>query len=121
MRVRYVSSVLEWGHPDAILLPGTKSTLSDLRWMRETGLGPLIQAQAARGVPVFGICGGYQMLGKQVDDPYGEDGGGSLPGMGPASHLHAVCPGENHPAHEGSMPGNIRGLWAAVWGRGGRI
>ena len=82
VRVRYVSSVLEWGHPDAILLPGTKSTLSDLRWMRETGLGPLIQAQAARGVPVFGICGGYQMLGKQVDDPYGEDGGGSLPGMG---------------------------------------
>ena len=59
---------------DAIILPGSKSTLADLRQMRANGWDRAIIAAAARGVPVLGICGGYQMLGRTVSDPDGLEG-----------------------------------------------
>ena len=65
-----------------ILLPGTKNTLDDLRWLRASGLESAIRKHAARGGAVIGICGGYQMLGEEVSDPDGVEGGGSLPGLG---------------------------------------
>ena len=74
--VRYVGKVTELGMPDAVILPGTKSTLADLRWMRETGLFSAVQKLAATGVWVLGICGGYQMLGQILDDPQGSEGCG---------------------------------------------
>ena len=55
--------------PDMILLPGTKSTISDLKWLRQSGLEAAVQKAAAAGTLVFGICGGYQMLGRSVSDP----------------------------------------------------
>ena len=67
--VRYVSSVSQLQKPDLILLPGTKSTISDLQWLRQCGLEAAILKEAAAGTPVFGICGGYQMLGKSIKDP----------------------------------------------------
>lgn len=79
---RYVTSAAELGHPDMVILPGTKSTNSDLLWMRANGLEAKIIALAEAGVPVLGICGGYQMLGDVIDDPTGTEGGGVLPGMG---------------------------------------
>jgi adenosylcobyric acid synthase len=57
--------------PDAILLPGTKSTAADLRWLRTVGLGAYICAAARRGVEIVGICGGFQMLGHTVHDAAG--------------------------------------------------
>ena len=65
-----------------IIIPGTKSTISDLKWMRQTGLEAEIMKQASRGVPVFGICGGLQMLGKTISDPLETEGGGDIAGMG---------------------------------------
>ena len=62
--LRYISSVGELGTPDMILLPGTKSTIADLSWLRQSGLEAAICKEAARGTPVFGVCGGYQMLGR---------------------------------------------------------
>ncbi|MBQ5387107.1 MAG: cobyric acid synthase, partial [Lachnospiraceae bacterium] len=56
--VRFVESVQELGEPDMILLPGTKNTLGDLQWMKETGLFEAVRGFAARGGAVFGICGG---------------------------------------------------------------
>ncbi|MBR2781408.1 MAG: cobyric acid synthase [Eubacteriaceae bacterium] len=67
--VRYVDSLVKLGNPDMIVLPGTKSTISDLLWLRQCGLEAEILKAADRGVPILGICGGYQMLGESVSDP----------------------------------------------------
>lgn len=79
--VRYVTSVSELGRPDLIVLPGSKNTMGDLRWMRQNGLEAAVQ-KAAGTVPIFGICGGFQMLGATISDPVGAEEGGSLRGMG---------------------------------------
>ena len=80
--VRYVSSPAEFGNPDAVILPGTKNTISDLLWMRQNGLEARILKHSAQNKPVFGICGGYQMLGMEISDPTGEEYGGTVQGMG---------------------------------------
>lgn len=80
--VRYVKYPGELGDPDMILLPGTKNTMDDLKWMRESGMEAAILKEAARGKFIFGICGGYQMLGETLSDPYGVEAGGSMKGMG---------------------------------------
>ena len=82
--LRYVGSLRELGNPDMILLPGTKSTIADLLWLRQSGLEAAIQKAAAAGTPVFGICGGYQMLGRSVSDPEGAEAekGTQVAGMG---------------------------------------
>lgn len=67
--LRYVDSVGDLHQPDMIILPGTKSTIADLRWLRQCGLEAAIQKAADAGTLVFGVCGGYQMLGKTVSDP----------------------------------------------------
>lgn len=67
--VRYISSAGELNDPDMIIIPGTKSTIADLEWTRQTGLEAAVKQQASRGIPIFGICGGYQMLGMSVSDP----------------------------------------------------
>lgn len=79
--VRYVDNAAALGKPDLIILPGTKSTISDLFWMRENGLEAAIQRAAAGGVIVFGICGGYQMLGMEITDETGVEGGGMERGV----------------------------------------
>lgn len=72
--VRYVESAAALGRPDMVMLPGTKSTMADLLWMRENGLEAQIKKLAASGVPVLGVCGGYQMLGEWLEDPDGVEG-----------------------------------------------
>ena len=67
--LRYVERVSDLHSPDMILLPGTKSTIADLKWLRQSGLEAAIQKAASAGTLIFGICGGYQMLGRTVCDP----------------------------------------------------
>ena len=67
--LRYVDRVENFHQPDLIILPGTKNTIADLLWLRQSGLEALILQAASRETPVFGICGGYQMLGKTISDP----------------------------------------------------
>lgn len=67
--VRYTESVRELHSPDMIIIPGTKSTIADLLWLRQNGLEAAVKKAAAAGTPVFGICGGYQMLGIRISDP----------------------------------------------------
>jgi len=69
VRLRYVSSLHALGRPDAVILPGTKSTMADLAWLRKQGLADAIQRLAGEGTAVVGICGGYQMLGQALRDP----------------------------------------------------
>ena len=69
--VRYVSNADDLGQPDVIILPGTKDTISDLTFLRERGLDRAIKGQwREREVQLVGICGGYQMLGERLFDPY---------------------------------------------------
>ena len=81
--LRYVRNPRELGHPDLVLLPGTKNTMDDLRWLRESGMEAAVLKHASAGGAVIGICGGYQMLGNTVSAPDGVEGGGSLRGLGP--------------------------------------
>ncbi len=81
MGVRYVSHLQELDDPDLILLPGTKNTMGDLEWLRQSGLEMRIRQLAAEGKPVLGICGGYQMMGEELDDPDGVEHGGKMKGM----------------------------------------
>ena len=80
--VRYVTKPQELSDADMIIVPGTKSTISDMKWLRESGIEAAVKKCASNGVPVFGICGGYQMLGETVTDSVGAEGGGSISGMG---------------------------------------
>ena len=80
--VRYISRAAQLGHPDLILIPGTKNTMHDLAWMRQSGVEASVLKAHASGCPVFGICGGYQMLGEYLEDPHGVEEGGSMRGMG---------------------------------------
>ncbi len=80
--VRYVSSVRELAQPDLIILPGTKNTMGDLEWLRQSGLETRIIRLAGQGVPVLGICGGYQMMGISIADPEQTEHGGEMRGMG---------------------------------------
>jgi len=68
---------------DVVILPGTKSTIGDLAFLREQGWDIDIKAHVRRGGHVLGLCGGYQLLGKTIDDPEGLDGvAGSAEGLG---------------------------------------
>ena len=80
--VRYVSRRGELGTPDMILLAGTKSTMADLRWLRQSGLEAELLKCHEKGVFLMGICGGFQMLGKRLCDPEQVEDGGELCGMG---------------------------------------
>ena len=71
VRVRFVHTVADLGRPAAVILPGTKHTLADLAWLRQVGLADAVLKLAAAGVPLVGICGGYQMLGQSISDPRG--------------------------------------------------
>ena len=80
--LRYVASVKELGNPDMIILPGTKNTSGDLKWLRQSGLEAEILKKAHAGTVIWGVCGGYQMLGTNISDPLGVEEGGDIPGLG---------------------------------------
>ena len=80
--LRYVKHPRDLHSPDMIILPGTKNTMGDLIWMRESGMEAAVLKEASRGKLIFGVCGGYQMLGETLSDPHGVENGGSMKGMG---------------------------------------
>ncbi len=80
--VRYVTKASEFGSPDMIVLPGTKNTMQDMKWLRESGLEAAILKQEKQGSLLFGICGGYQMLGECIEDLSGAEGYGTVKGLG---------------------------------------
>ncbi|MCC3312034.1 cobyric acid synthase [Nocardia africana] len=79
--VRWVSDPSRLAGVDVVVVPGSKSTVSDLNWLRRTGIADAIAAHAGAGRPVLGICGGYQMLGRRIHDDV-ESGAGEVAGLG---------------------------------------
>ncbi len=74
VQTRWITNPEELATARVIVLPGTKNTLADLRWLRDSGLGEAVIAAARRGVLVIGICGGFQMLGTSLIDEAGQAG-----------------------------------------------
>ncbi|MFD4366560.1 cobyric acid synthase [Rhodococcus sp. NPDC058521] len=79
--VRWVSEASRLADADLVVVPGTKSTVADLDWLRRSGIADALVARAAAGLPILGICGGYQMLGSTIADEV-ESGGGLVRGLG---------------------------------------
>jgi adenosylcobyric acid synthase len=79
--VRFATSPADLADADLVVLPGTRATVADLAWLRDRGLAAVVAARARAGRPVLGICGGYQMLAGQIDDPV-ESGLGPVDGLG---------------------------------------
>ena len=80
--LRYVEREKELGTPDFLILPGTKNTMGDLKWMRQNGLEAAVRRLWEQEIPILGVCGGYQMLGRCLSDPEGAEFGGETAGMG---------------------------------------
>lgn len=79
--VRFVTEPSRLADADLVVLPGSKSTVADLHWLRETGLAGAVLAHARQGLPVVGVCGGFQMLARRIVDEV-ESGRGSVDGLG---------------------------------------
>ncbi|MGM9607683.1 MAG: cobyric acid synthase [Oscillospiraceae bacterium] len=115
--LRYVDKVADLHCPDMILLPGTKSTISDLMWLRQCGLEAAIQKVAAAGTLVFGVCGGYQMLGRSVSDPEGVEACSvtGIAGMG-LLEMDTVFRGEKVQTQTRGTFGGVSGLLSGLNG-----
>jgi adenosylcobyric acid synthase len=79
--VRFAATPAELADADLVVLPGSRATVADLAWLRARGMADVITARAAKGLPVLGICGGYQMLGREIHDEV-ESRAGTVPGLG---------------------------------------
>ncbi len=79
--VRFVTRASEIDAADIVLVPGSKSTIADLAWLRARGLAPALERAARDGRIVLGLCGGFQMLGERLADPHGVETGGEAPGL----------------------------------------
>lgn len=113
--VRYVKSPKDVGDPDMIIIPGTKSTMGDLKWLRETGMETRIQKHASKGKPVFGICGGYQMLGQYLKDEHGVEGGGEMNGIGLLPHSTEFSESKTRKSQIGKLA-NVDGIFSGLSG-----
>jgi adenosylcobyric acid synthase len=80
--LRYVAHPEKLGTPDMIFLPGSKNTMGDMAWLRSSGMEAAIAGAYEKGSVLFGICGGYQLLGRSLSDPGRVESGGSIRGLG---------------------------------------
>ncbi len=115
--LRYVDKVSDLHNPDMILLPGTKSTIADLMWLRQCGLEAAVQKVAAAGTLIFGVCGGYQMLGTRVSDPDQVEAAGvtEIMGLG-LLPMETVFHGEKVQTQTEGIFADIQGLLASLNG-----
>ncbi len=112
--VRYVSRYEALGTPDLCILPGTKSTIADLRWLRTSGLETALLR--LHDTPIFGICGGYQMLGTRISDPAFAEGGGEVQGLGLLPGETVFSPDKHQSQVQGVLPAISDGFWSCLSG-----
>ncbi|MCQ2555541.1 MAG: cobyric acid synthase [Clostridia bacterium] len=116
--LRYVDRVSELHNPDMIILPGTKSTISDLIWLRESGLEAAVK-KLSETTLLFGICGGYQMLGNLIEDPLQVEATNltSIGGMGLLPFETVFECEKKQTQVEGKLP-EIKGMLSSLTGMG---
>jgi adenosylcobyric acid synthase len=132
--VFFTASPAEVRDADLVVLPGSRATTADLAWLRSTGLADAVAARVHAGRPVLGICGGYQLLGGEISDPLGVEGGGTHTGLGllpvattfaeekvlarPAPTAYEIHHGVVSVTGEaGEFPGGCRSgvVWGTIW------
>ena len=113
--VRYVTSVSELGTPDIVILPGSKNTMGDLKWLRSSGLEAAIIKMSGK-TPVIGICGGYQMLGISIRDPESVEEGGQIKGMG-LLPVYTVLKNEKTRKQVTGTLDDVTGIFAGLSGK----
>ena len=80
--LRYVRSPDELNGADVVMIPGSKTTIADVKYLKNEGFKYAISNQVKSGAEIVGVCGGFQMLGRQIVDPHGAEGGGTTEGLG---------------------------------------
>jgi adenosylcobyric acid synthase len=128
--VRWVTDPADLVDADVVVVPGSKATVSDLAWLHERGLADGVTAHAATGKPVLGICGGFQMLCKRIDDPV-ESKAGIVEGLGlldadiafaPDKTLrHWDSPLHGYEIHHGQLERYTEDDWLGVGIRRGHV
>lgn len=115
--VRYIDRADRLMEPDMIVIPGTKSTIADLMWLRQSGLEAAVLHAHDRGSIVFGICGGYQMLGTSVSDPDQVEAAGvtQIDGMGLLS-METVFHGQKVQKQTSGTFGTVSGPLSSLSG-----
>ena len=112
VKVHYLQKPEKVGRMDMMFLPGSKNTIGDLRWLRESGMESAIKKFASHA-PVFGICGGYQMLGKAIHDPEKVEEGGSIRGM-ELLDMETVLKKEKHTTQVQGYFGKVEGEFSIL-------
>ena len=119
IRLPYISNYTDFAplerHPGVlIILPGTKNSISDLRWLRESGMEARIRDAAGRAL-LMGICGGFQMLGRRILDPLGSETGGTEDGMGLLS-VETLFSADKYTRQVHGTARQLPGVWAPLSG-----
>ena len=116
--LRYVERARDLRAPDMIVIPGTKSTIADLQWLRQSGLEASIQKAASGGTLVFGVCGGYQMLGRHISDPEQVEAAGvtEIDGMG-LLPIETVFQGEKVQTQTNGVFSGVEGVLSELNGK----
>jgi adenosylcobyric acid synthase len=113
----FVTRPEELRAPDLVILPGTKSTIADLRWLRERGLADRICYLKQRDTPVLGVCGGYQMLGRCIRDPLRlESDWTQAEGLRIFPFDTVLRPTKQLTRINGTLERPLRGVWQALAG-----
>ena len=111
----YADRPEELSAADLVILPGTKNTMGDLKWLRETGMEAAILRKYGEGCFVFGVCGGFQMLGDTLSDPLHVEAGGTIKGMG-LLPMDTVFAGEKTRTRAEGAFGKTEGVLAGIEG-----
>ena len=114
--VYYAEKPQELSQADMIIISGTKSTVSDMKYLRESGFEDAIKKYASENIPVFGICGGYQILGRKISDPYNMECGGIIDGMN-LLDCETVFSHEKKTVRTKGLFGNISGYFSFLSGK----
>lgn len=115
VRVRYVSQPEALAGADLLILPGSKNTLHDLNWLRESAMAHALLGRHRDGVPLLGICGGYQMLGDTLIDEV-ESGLGRMPGLGLLNTVTRFAPYKTTTQVRAQMAATLPGWLAPLAG-----
>lgn len=116
LSTRYVEKPSELKNPDLIIIPGTKSTIEDLKWLKTSGFESLIAKHVAAGGALFGICGGFQMLGGEIFDKACVEGGGKIQGLGYLD-MKTVFQAEKHTTQTSGVLDSVSGIFSCLSGK----